>query len=494
MHHSVVPTRAVASRHASVQTHVLEPATSATLVPGRRWARTAGAAFAFATLVVLWFAPLDVDPRAQRAIAIAGGLVVLWATEPIAHATAAAIGLLAFWVAGTSAWPVLASGFLNESVWFLFGALVIGTMASQTGLAKRLAYSVATRAGGSYSRLLLAFIVTDFALTFFVPSGIARVTILAAIVAGLVQALGLSPRSNAARGLLIVVTYTAGIFDKMILAGAASILAHGIIDRVGGVRLSYATWFVAYLPGDVLTIVACWLAILWLYPASDELAGSGTYLARELDRLGPWTDRQRRAAVLLGSAVALWMTDALHGVRPVTVAMGIAVLALVPGIGVLRLADLRAMRTGTIIFTAAAISMTAVLADTHGLDLLTTAMVGWLTPLVEEPVSMSVALYWTAFVYHFFLGSESSMLSATLPAVLNFANAQGLSPVTVGLVWTFGSGGKIFAYQSAVLMVGYAYGYFDAKDLLRVGLLLTVVESLILLLLVPFYWPLIGIQ
>jgi uncharacterized protein (UPF0335 family) len=45
-----------------------------------------------------------------------------------------------------------------------------------------------------------------------------------------------------------------------------------------------------------------------------------------------------------------------------------------------------------------------------------------------------------------------------------------------------------------VLMVGYAYGYFDARDLMRVGLLLTVVESLILLLLVPFYWPLIGIS
>ena len=31
------------------------------------------------------------------------------------------------------------------------------------------------------------------------------------------------------------------------------------------------------------------------------------------------------------------------------------------------------------------------------------------------------------------------------------------------------------------------------KDLLKVGFILTVVESIILLLLVPFYWPLIGI-
>ena len=56
-----------------------------------------------------------------------------------------------------------------------------------------------------------------------------------------------------------------------------------------------------------------------------------------------------------------------------------------------------------------------------------------------------------------------------------------------------GLGGKIFVYQSGVIIVGYSYEYFDSRDMLRRGLALTVVESLILLLLVPIYWPLIGL-
>jgi hypothetical protein len=40
---------------------------------------------------------------------------------------------------------------------------------------------------------------------------------------------------------------------------------------------------------------------------------------------------------------------------------------------------------------------------------------------------------------------------------------------------------------------GYSYGCFGARDMFRVGRLLTLVESLILILLAPFYWPLIGI-
>ena len=39
-----------------------------------------------------------------------------------------------------------------------------------------------------------------------------------------------------------------------------------------------------------------------------------------------------------------------------------------------------------------------------------------------------------------------------------------------------------------------SYGYFGSRDLFRLGLLLTLVECVLLLLLVSFYWPLIGIR
>ena len=37
-----------------------------------------------------------------------------------------------------------------------------------------------------------------------------------------------------------------------------------------------------------------------------------------------------------------------------------------------------------------------------------------------------------------------------------------MNPLLLGLIWTFAAGGKLFAYQSGVLIVGYSYGYFDA--------------------------------
>jgi|HubBroStandDraft_6_1064221.scaffolds.fasta_scaffold4038635_2 hypothetical protein len=41
--------------------------------------------------------------------------------------------------------------------------------------------------------------------------------------------------------------------------------------------------------------------------------------------------------------------------------------------------------------------------------------------------------------------------------------------------------------------VGCADCYFEARDMFRLGLCMSVVDSLLLLVVAPFYWPLIGI-
>ena len=82
----------------------------------------------------------------------------------------------------------------------------------------------------------------------------------------------------------------------------------------------------------------------------------------------------------------------------------------------------------------------------------------------------------------------------SMPIVMEVAKAENMSPLLLGMIWTFAAGGKLFAYQSGVLIVGYSYGYFEARDLVRIGWWLTVVEFLVLLVLVQVYWPLIGVQ
>jgi di/tricarboxylate transporter len=86
------------------------------------------------------------------------------------------------------------------------------------------------------------------------------------------------------------------------------------------------------------------------------------------------------------------------------------------------------------------------------------------------------------------------MVSTALPILLKFGTVHGYNPVALGMIWSFATGGKLLVYQSSVLILGYSYGYFEGKDLLKVGAILTLVESLVLMVLVSVYWPLIGLH
>jgi len=63
-----------------------------------------------------------------------------------------------------------------------------------------------SRVGTSYSRLLLGLILSDFVLTFLVPSGVARIVIMAGVAVGLMEVFGLGPGSNVGRGIFIIIT------------------------------------------------------------------------------------------------------------------------------------------------------------------------------------------------------------------------------------------------------------------------------------------------
>jgi len=445
--------------------------------------------------VVIWFAPLNVEPTIKHVLAIVGFMVTAWITQALDYALAGFIGCFLFWALGIVRFPVAFSGFANDTAWFLFGALLIGVIATRSGVARRLAYAVMLRVGITYPRILLGLIVTDFLLTFVVPSGIARVVIMAAIALGLVEAFGAARGSNVARGMFLILTYTANIFDKMIIAGAGSITARGLIEKVGGVEVLWSQWFLAFLPCSIITVLAAWQLTLWLYPPEQvRLEGGYEFLRQELRRMGPLSPQELKAALLIAAAIVLWLTDFVHHISPSVIGIGVGLFALLPHVEILEIEDMRRLNYMPVFFVAAAVSMGTVMETTRVIDVLTQNVLAWMQPLLGDIVVTTVVMYWTAFIYHFLLASEISMLGTSIPLIMELAKSGGFNPLQLGLIWTFAAGGKLFAYQSGVLIVGYSYGYFDARDLLRMGACLTVVEFIVLVPLVPFYWPLIGIH
>src|SRR5579884_2714878 len=185
-----VPAVSVASR---------EIASSERLRPGK----FLGAALGIVAVPAIWFAPFHLEPRAQHALAVGAFMVIFWIVEVIPHAMTGLVGCWLFWALKIVPAEVAFRGFSNENPWFLLGALFIGAMVTESGLDRRVAYTILVWTGTSYSQILLGFILTSFVMSFMIPAGPPRVILLGSIVLGVVAGFGLDHKSNVARSIIL---------------------------------------------------------------------------------------------------------------------------------------------------------------------------------------------------------------------------------------------------------------------------------------------------
>ncbi len=445
-------------------------------------------------VVTLWFFPASVNEQARHALSVSSFILFLWIFNVLPHAITGLAGCYLFWTLVRIPFPTAFGGFANSTAWFVFAAGVFGLMTTRSRLAHRLAARLMNRLGDSYSRLILSFVLTSLLLNFLVPSGIARVIILGGMGLGVVKSKGWGPQSLPARGLFVALTASAALFDKLMITGGSTIVAQGIIENIAHIHVYWSQWFFAQFPVLILSIPLCCLSVLWLFPAPPvppDQFEPPVEISVEIEK--SWSSAEKKCAILLAVTLLLWVTDFLHHIPPAMVALGIALLATLPRIGILELKELRQIDFFPFIFTASALSLGDGLMKTGALEIVTRVLSSLWQPWAQSFLPSSVVLYWTSFSYHLLVPSDPTTLATSLPTVMHFALAHKWSPLAAGLVWTLALSGKIFIYQSGVTIAGFSFGYFQARDFLKIGICLALAEFLVLLLMVSWYWPLIGL-
>src|SRR5215831_556890 len=102
------------------ESRLLEPRTdrsTAARTIGLR--RFFGAVVPVVVPVIFWFLPLNMEPKAQHAIAITLFMILAWATEMMDHGLTGLIGCYLFWALNIVSFNVAFSGFANDTPWFL---------------------------------------------------------------------------------------------------------------------------------------------------------------------------------------------------------------------------------------------------------------------------------------------------------------------------------------------------------------------------------------
>jgi solute carrier family 13 (sodium-dependent dicarboxylate transporter), member 2/3/5 len=90
--------------------------------------------------------------------------------------------------------------------------------------------------------------------------------------------------------------------------------------------------------------------------------------------------------------------------------------------------------------------------------------------------------------------SNAAALAVILPLAFTLANQSGASPVALVLATSFGAGlDFIFPMSTAPNTIIFASGFLRTSDFVKAGTLMTATSIAILLFVVRFWWPLLGL-
>ena len=360
------------------------------------------AAIAAAALAVVE-PPAGVTATGMQAAAITLIAIALFATALIPEFFTAIVFMFAAVVLAIAPPKIVFSGFYSSAVWLVFGGLVIGYGVQSSGFGARIVRTMLRFFPPSYFGTITAIAGVGALLSFLIPSAMGRVVLLVPIVLVLAETLGFKKGSRGYAGFVLAATASTTIPAFGILpANVPNMALIGGAESIYNVSFTYGAYLALNYPVMGLLGLAGTIALLTL------LFGETPRPAPADETEAPWSREERVLGLVVLIALVLWASDFLHGVSPAWVAMGAAILCLLPRVGIMPPGIIATkLNLGPWFFVAGIIGMGAVVTQAGFGSALAQSAIAWL-PFTQGGGAVN-------FASLVGLGSVVGMLT-TLPA------------------------------------------------------------------------------
>lgn len=459
-----------------------------------RWLVVLGPSLGIALLTP----PEGITTESWRLLAIFTAVVAGMISRPMAGGAMVLLGVLATGLCGVMPLEKALAGYADPIVWLVLAAFFISRGMIKTGLGRRIALLFIRAIGHRSLGLAYALAVTDMMLAMVIPSNGARAGgIIFPIAKSLSEAYGSHPGSTAQRlgAFLMVVVYQCDVIAcAMFMTGQASnVLIARLANENADVHLTYADWAIgAVLPGLASLIVVPWLLYRLFPPEITSTPAAAEFAAAELRQLGALRWPEMLMLVVFALTAGLWMTTSWHGLHYAAVALtGVALLLVT---GVIDWDDVIRERAAWDVFIwyGGLVRMAEALGET-----------GLTHRFAEASASFTVGWTWWAalmglllvyFYAHYAFASITAHASAMFIPFLVVSLAAGAPPLVAVLTLTYFSNldASLTHYGTTPAPIYFGAGYVEQRTWWLLGLIVSVPNILIWMLIGPLWWKLLG--
>lgn len=446
-------------------------------------------AFVFAAAVVVFFlpAPAGYTPQTMHGGALCLFVVGLWALGTLPEHMVALLFFLLAMVFAVAPADVVFSGFASGTLWLVLGGLIMAEAVNRTGLGVRLARKVIGRRALSYRALIAAVVLICSLMCVVMPATVSRILLLLPIMASVAQRLGLKPGSTGYDGVALAVIMTNyQVGTAFLPANAPNLVLAGAAETLYGITFIYGEWLLVQLPVMGILKALTIIGLIWI------LFPDATRAVEREEAHRPLSGAEKRLAVIVLTAVALWTTDFAHGVHPGWIGLAAGLATLMPYVGVMPVASFtERVKLTPFFYIAAILGLGAVMVDTG----LSRALGGALQSGLQlergqDALNFGIlALLATAAGGLVTNVAQPALLA---PLASHFAEAAGWPLKAALMTIVLGFTTAIFPYQVPPMLVGAHVAGLSLRRVLRITVPLAVVSLGVLLPINYLWWRAIG--
>lgn len=443
----------------------------------------------------LWNPPDGLSAEGQRALGIALFAIVVWFTQAMSDAVSGIFIVFLLAVTGATSLSGSLAGYANTSLWLIVIGFVMAAAMEMTGLSRRIALHMLRAVGGRSLATYWAVFAVMVVLTFLVPSITARTLLMLPILLGIGEAFGAKEDSKLMRGLLFIVAIAGTALSIGVLtAHVGNPTTAAFIEEATGQYVGWATWFkYGFPPALILGILFVFL-IIWMWkPEHEDLGGGISYLDQEIQKLGPISRDEIYVLIVFLATVILWATDTWHGIKAVVVGFGTMAALLFPGVGPITWKEAQnRVPWNVFILYGAGLSMGSALASSGAAAWL--ASVG-LSPIAHLPLNVqAVCLIWLVTALQVFFTGGGPKTTALTPVIIAHAQAIGVNPFYLALPLGLNMHHQyMLPVSNMPNAVITGTPYVPMKDLLKTGVVASIVGCIFFSIVVFTYWTWLGL-
>lgn len=385
----------------------------------------------------------------------------------------------------------------------LIGGYILAAAMNKTDLDRRIALKTMSLIGANANLILIGLMAINIIICPFIPATVVKGALMLPIVIGMINAMGYEKgNKKAAAFLLVGVAFGPNIAASSMLTGiTTNVITNKFLQDAHVSPLSWGQWFLANWPFTFFYFIVLYILAIKIFKMKKEADVTGNsrgkeYIQGQLAQLGSMKKEEIIVSVMMLLAVCFFLTESYHKISPGIVVIGISALLWMPGIKIMEWKEAEGyVNWGVWLLMVGGMTLGSLLFKTKAAIWIANTTLVAMGIQHLPPIIGLLLMIWFLHIMHMGISSALAMVTTIVPIYLAFAQTVGWDPVVVGLATVLSANlGFILPISTITALQAYGSGYYSQYDQMKIGIPMTLVCDIILILVILFYFPLIGLK